>query len=327
MRVFILVMVLIMTLVVVGCEEENGNGVEPTLRPTAQPTEQPTISREGSIPSDAVKGTPETDHYPPVLHSDEYEEPVPMPGPINTAGAEDSPFIPVDRDEMYFVFVKDVREEPHIQIRDVVNGMWVSKIENGAWQEPELVMLQEPGKLALNGCQYVQGNEMMFCSVREGYEGPHWFSAEFKNGEWTDWENADFNPEYDVGELHIYGDELYYHADREGGKGQSDIWMLTKVNGEWTNPVNVAAVNSADSEGMPYITPDGQELWFNRTYLGSPGVFRSKRVNGEWQEPELIVSQFAGEPTLDKYGNVYFVHHYYEDGVMIEADIYVGYKK
>ena len=228
---------------------------------------------------------------------------------------------------MYFVFVKDVREPVHIQIRDVVNGIWVSKFVNGEWQEPELVLLQKPGKLALNGCTFVRGKSMLFCSAREGYTGVHWFSAEYKNGKWVNWKNADFDPEYDVGELHIHGDELYYHSLKEGGKGGSDIWMLTEVDGKWVNPVNVEVLNSEENEGMPYITPDGNELWFNRRYLGSPAVYRSKKINNVWQEPELIVSQFAGEPTLDRDGNLYFVHHYYEDGVMIEADIYVAYRK
>lgn len=51
------------------------------------------MDRESKIPADIVKRTPETDQYPPILHSDEYYEPVPMPYPISTAGAEDSPFI------------------------------------------------------------------------------------------------------------------------------------------------------------------------------------------------------------------------------------------
>jgi hypothetical protein len=46
-----------------------------------------------------------------------------------------------------------------------------------------------------------------------------------------------------------------------------------------------------------------------------------------WQPPELIISQFAGEPTLDDEGNLYFVHHFYQDGEMIEADIYLAEKK
>ena len=62
-------------------------------------------------------------------------------------------------------------------------------------------------------------------------------------------------------------------------------------------------------------------------YEGSPAIFRSKKVMGEWATPELIVSNFAGEPTLDSKGNLYFVHHFYRDGRMIEADIYVAKKK
>jgi len=30
---------------------------------------------------------------------------------------------------------------------------------------------------------------------------------------------------------------------------------------------------------------------------------------------------------LDSNGNIYFVHHFYKNGEMIEADIYVAYRK
>ena len=46
-----------------------------------------------------------------------------------------------------------------------------------------------------------------------------------------------------------------------------------------------------------------------------------------WSEPELILSQFAGEPTLDAEGNIYFIHHYVIDDEIIEADVYVAYRK
>jgi hypothetical protein len=54
------------------------------------------VDRESKIPADQEKIPPETDLLPPILHSDEYEQPVPMPYPINTAGAEDSGFIMPD---------------------------------------------------------------------------------------------------------------------------------------------------------------------------------------------------------------------------------------
>jgi hypothetical protein len=120
---------------------------------------------------------------------------------------------------------------------------------------------------------------------------------------------------------------LYYHSAKSGGKGQYDIWKLIRINSSWQNPVNIEVCNSAETDGWPYITPDGNELWFTRTYLGSPAVYRSIRKDNGWQTPELVISSFAGEPTMDRFGNLYFVHHYYQDGVMIEADIYVCYRK
>jgi hypothetical protein len=310
-QIGIILIVLLSGIIISGCSEE-----------------YPEIERESKIPADIGKITPETDIYPPILHSDEYEEPVPL-AVINTAGAEDSPFIPVGRDELYFVFVPDVRLPVQEQIIDGVTGIYVSKKINGAWQTPERVFLQKPGKLALDGCTFVLGDTMWFCSAREGYTGMHWFTADFVDREWTNWKNGDFNPEYEVGELHFSGDanEVYFHSPRAGGMGQNDIWVSRKVGSEWQKPENVQVVNSEDNEGMPYLTPDENELWFNRQYLGTPAVFRSKKVNNEWQKPDLIISQFAGEPTLDEQGNIYFVHHYYKDNQMIEADIYIAYRK
>jgi len=157
------------------------------------------------------------------------------------------------------------------------------------------------------------------------------WTAEFKDGRWTNWQNAGkkLNVDYGIGELHITADgrELYFHSPRAGGKGNYDIWVTRKVNDEWQEPENIEVVNTPDNEGWPFITQDGNELWFTRTYMGSPAVFKSRKTNGEWGEPELIISQFAGEPSLDNMGNIYFTHHFFEDGKMIEADIYVAYRK
>jgi hypothetical protein len=311
----LLVLALVLLVLVSGC--------------TDSPKANEPVSRESAIPADAEKVTPEMDLSPPVLHSQEFEEPVPLAYPVNTAGAEDSPFIPADRRELYFFFTPDVSVPVEKQVTDGVTGIYVSRYENGAFQEPDRVVLQDPGKLSLEGCGFVLGNTIWFCTAREGYTGLHWGTADFLDGIWTNWRVSDFPPEYDVGELHFSTDwnELYFHSAREGGEGGTDIWMSRKVDGEWQEPENVRAVNTPDNEGMPYLTPDGSELWFNRWYQGTPAVFRSRKVDGEWQEPELIVSQFAGEPTLDWEGNLYFVHHFYRNGTMLEADIYVAYRK
>ncbi|MDD5486148.1 MAG: hypothetical protein PHW65_01140 [Dehalococcoidales bacterium] len=63
-------------------------------------------TRTGAIPPGVVKMTPENDTAPPVLNpafAHIWHEPVPLPGPVNTAGAEDSPFITPDGNTFYLV--------------------------------------------------------------------------------------------------------------------------------------------------------------------------------------------------------------------------------
>ncbi|MBN2201608.1 hypothetical protein JW777_06635 [bacterium] len=284
-------------------------------------------TRLESLPDDAVKMSPADDPYPPILHAAEWNPPVPLDSTVNTAGAEDSPFIPADRNELYFFFTPDVRIPAEKQILDGVTGIYLSPSDGNGFGEAKRIWLQDPGKLALDGAEFIQGNDMWFASAREGYTGIHWFRAVYANGAWNDWMLADFDPAFEVGELHMHGDALYYHSARSGGNGQFDIWMLERIDGEWRNPQNVAAVNSSEQEGWPYITPDGEELWFTRFVNGSPAVLRSVKADGGWQPPELILTQFAGEPTLNSRGDIFFVHHYYVDGRMIEADIYVSRKR
>jgi hypothetical protein len=303
---------------ILACGDVTGTLPIPT--PTAN-----NIEREALIPVDAVKMSPDTDENPPLLYSNEYEPPVPVPGQVNTAGAEDGVFVTPDGNTMYFFFTPDVNVPIEKQILDGVTGLYVSSKIDDAWGRPQRIILQDPGKVAMDGCEFVQGDVMWFCSAREGYTGMHWFTAEYQDGRWQNWKNADFNPEYQVGELHFShdGSELYFGSEKTGGKGGLDIWVSNLSDGVWQEPINIANVNTSDSEGWPATNTAEDELWITRNW----GIWRSKQLNGEWQAAELIVSPLAGEASIDNEGNLYFVHHFYVNGKMIEADIYVAYKK
>ena len=325
-----------------GCCQETAPEIpipnpEPAHAPEAEP--EPTAEaentlivypRESTIPEDAIKMTPELDKLPPILHSDEFEEPIPLPYPINTKGAEDSPFITPDGNNLYVWSTPDPNIPVNQQLTDGVTAIYWSKKVNGVWQEPERLILNDDW--SLDGCLFVQQNQAWFCSARIGNkrELDIW-TAELVDGKWTNWENAGepINLEYGVGELHITsdGNELYFHSEKEDGKGGYDIYVLKKEGGAWQPPEPVDAVNTESYEGWPFVNEEMNELWFTRVYLGTPAIYRSKLVNGTWAEPELILSQFAGEPTLDNKGDLYFTHHFFENGTMIEADIYVAYKK
>ena len=289
-------------------------------------------SRLESIPITAVKQLPASDRLPPQLHSTEFQPPVPMDSAVNTAGAEDSAFVTPDGNSIYFWFTPDGTIPAEKQLIDGVTGIYLSSKVGGQWQPTERVLLQKSDDVSLDGCVLVQGNQMWFCSARVGnYRGVDMWTAEYKDGKWTNWQNAGklLNQDYEIGEMHITadGNEIYFHSGRAGGKGGYDIWVTRKVNNEWQTPENIEAINTADTEGWPFVTQDGKELWYTGWYLGSPAIFRSKKVNGQWSIPELIISQFAAEPSLDNDGNLYFTHHFYWDGKQLDADIYVAYRK
>jgi hypothetical protein len=295
----------------------------------------PDINRHDKLPADIEKVLPEADWYPPILEkTDEFDMPVPLGEGINTSGAEDSPFVMPDGNTMYFFFTPDVRVPAEQQLFDSVTGIWVSYKTGGIWSDAERVWLQDPGKLALDGAVCVQGNEMWFASAREGYTGVNMFTAEKYGSEWKYWEYSGdrLMKEIQIGEVHIHGDDLYFHSKRDGGTGDDyDIWRTSRSGSYWSDPINITEVNTNGLDGFPFISSDGNEMWLTRTYLGTPAIYRSKKIGGNWTEPELIVWRFAGEPTLDDAGNLYFVHHFYKNidsiDTMIEADIYIARRK
>ncbi len=286
-----------------------------------------------------TKWTPQMDAHPPVLEpafSQYFEAPQLLGSPINTAGAEDSPFITPDGNNLYFFFTADMNIPVTQQILDRVTGIYWSHKVSGAWTEPQRVWLNYYDDVALDGAEAVVGNTMWFASVRAGVKREiDLYTAELVSGRWTNWTNLGepLNVAYQVGELHVSadGNQIFFHSERAGGQGSMDIWVTSKVNGEWQQPENLAAVNTADGEGWPYLSEDGNELWFTRHTVDQIplGIFRSVKVNGQWQTPERVLSSLAGEPTLDNQGNLYFVHHYYDDAAkkIWEADIYVCRRK
>jgi len=297
-------------------------------------------TRSERIPADVVKGTPASDFFRPTLRSTEFEAPVPWPGPVNTAGAEDSPFFAPDGSAFVFFFAPDVRVPAEKQLQDCTAGLWQSRPEGTGWSEPVRLLLNDD--VALDGCPFVQGDTLWFCSARAGnFRGVDAWLATADDDGWSDWRNAgeQLNQQRQIGEWHIGsdGNTMYFGADRSGGQGGLDLYSMPRVGDGWGEPVNLGAViNDAGDQARPFLAADGSELWWdsNSAHGGTgPAAWRSKRdANGNWGAAEEIVSNFAGEPTLDPDGNLYFVHHFMTDPVagpiqIVEADIYVAKRK
>lgn len=71
------------------------------------------------------------------------------------------------------------------------------------------------------------------------------------------------------------GLEIFFHSDRPGGQGASDMWTSTRaaIADRWSPPVNLGlGVNSSDIEFNPYLSKDGRTLFFISTRPGGSGL-------------------------------------------------------
>lgn len=75
------------------------------------------------------------------------------------------------------------------------------------------------------------------------------------------------------------GREIIFVSDRPGSKGAHDLWRATRdsVADRWGVPVNLEVVNTTASEMHPYLSPDGETLYFTRRVGSSPYIFMTTR--------------------------------------------------
>jgi outer membrane protein OmpA-like peptidoglycan-associated protein len=101
------------------------------------------------------------------------------------------------------------------------------------------------------------------------------------------------------------GRTLYFVSDREGGIGEQDIYVSTRVGENWTAPQNLGpVVNSPYHEASPFIAADGRTLYYSS--LGKPGlggydVFVTRNTGGVWSTPEN-----AGTPVNSEADEMFF---------------------
>jgi hypothetical protein len=111
-----------------------------------------------------------------------------------------------------------------------------------------------------------------------------------------------------------YMEELYFVSDRNAEKYATDIYVAKKINGVWQPEVTALQrdINTEGRETTPYITPDGQFLFFasdGHPGMGGYDIFFCQRNGTQWSAPvnlggkinsTLDDTHFQWNPTLQK---------------------------
>ena len=282
----------------------------------------------------------------------------PVPGPaaepegtadleaLGRGNAEPSIFQPgvisTEREEYHITFTPDGRTaywavgDEFFPISREATIVYSTRVR-GEWTEPQVASFSGVYP-DIDPFISPDGSKLYFSSIRP-VEGQERADADL----WVvNWEGSGWGEPQHLGpavnsladDLYPSVDEngvLYFGSDRAGGFGGWDVYRSTPVGGEYPAAENLgAAINSAEWEFNPYITPDGQTLIF--TGLNQPDgfglgdLYASVQKRGEWQPRNNLGARVNSEldeyhPSLSPDGKVlFFVRHSYDP--WIPGDIY-----
>ncbi len=93
------------------------------------------------------------------------------------------------------------------------------------------------------------------------------------------------------------GQTLYFSSNRNGGRGDLDIWVSAmNPDGSWGTPKNLGdVINSSYNEDTPYFDTNNSALIFSsagRTGMGDYDVYISYLDQGKWTTPAGLPSPF-----------------------------------
>ncbi len=237
---------------------------------------------------------------------------------LNTENLEYSPF--VHDKELYFATTREEKtfERHGVPFSDIykasIDGLTID--ESTITRLPDVFNDTEinEGTIAISP----DGNTLVFAKGnsddKRGLDHTNLFISTKRNGQWSSPQlmpinspdNWDSSPAFSRN-----GQTLYFASDRPGGYGGSDIYRASlNERGRWGNVTNMgAAINTAEDEVFPYISPD------NKLYFASDGhigfgmldIFVAVRKSGQITIENMGPSVNSA---YDDFGLVYSDHPY-----------------
>lgn len=216
---------------------------------------------------------------------------------VNTPAPEYVPLVAEDASVLYFT---SRREGSTASLKDpdgnYFEDIYVAASQNGEWyntQNAGLPINSETHDATVSISP--DGQSMLIYRTNENLTGGDLYVLYRENGEWLRPKKMgpEINSEFQEASAAISpdGETLIFSSNRPGGMGGKDLYRVKLLpNGKWSLPRNLGPlVNSAFDEDSPFISPDGNTLYFaskGNNSMGGYDLFRSDLSdNGSWQSP------------------------------------------
>jgi hypothetical protein len=151
----------------------------------------------------------------------------------------------------------------------VTDELFVSTRNQGQWGTPEKITDTLLGS-GIGSLSASRSGNVFYTGKLKKEALPDILITEYRNRQYMPpWNpGKQINTSYRERDPFIAPDEDYllFCSDRPGGFGGTDLYLSVRKNdGEWGPASNLGpSINSKLDEGSPYISPDGQYLFFSR---------------------------------------------------------------
>ncbi len=207
---------------------------------------------------------------------------------INTKADEYFPYLSNSNKTIFYTSRRDKFSDENLFVSTCEDNVWKSgrKVNefNTGKHEGMTTLVQDGRHFYFTACE--RENVKGTCDIWEGrLNGTEVYDLSPTEGANNSeaWESQ--------ASINCDGTILYFSSNREGGQGGTDIWKSHRLpDGNWGDPVNLGDhINTPYDEEAPYITNDGQTLFFSstgHTGLGEQDIFFSKLAGDDfWSLP------------------------------------------
>jgi len=209
-------------------------------------------------------------------------------------------------------------------------GIIFSKVQNGQWTPPAVISFSGQGSpqgsipYDDNPVMSPDNKKLFFTSLRPiGFSTPNrehiWYVERTSTG-WGEPRPLPQNVNSVSGihwQVSVTNDgTLYFHAVNSIGKFK--IYFTRLVNGVYTDPQELTAINNFGDVHLPFMAPDESYILFNEG-AEVPSLYISfKDRNGQWLSPQSISQIRAGTVFVSRDGKYIFSSFHWISAEILE---------
>jgi len=238
---------------------------------------------------------------------------------LNSPNEEQAPVIHPSGDRIFFTVAHDsvniggTRDRGDIYVAELQpDGSWSSRQNLGTPVNNEsynaILGFSQDGSIMFLHHHYTPtGNPGAFTGISY---------STYQNGSWTVPQKLDIEyflnrSTHQSGSITPNGKYLVLSIESYGSRGAEDLYISFYDGQAYSQPQNLGStINTGLQEMAPYLTADGQTIYFSSNGHGGKGgrdIFKSNRLDDTWRnwsEPENLGSE-VNTPGVELYFNLY----------------------